>query len=291
MTSMFENPRSLRISGAAVLTTGVAAMLLLAPGVVYGQNWQTMSNARKYSNETAMKVDVGYAAGKLNISPASEGSLFRANLKYDADIFKHPVLAYSNGTLKVDMSEGSVKGRNMKAGRLDLELGTRAPIDLDLSFGAAEATVDLSGMPIRRAAFHTGASQTKLTISKLNPIVCEEIKLEVGAAEFQAIGLGNLNADRINVSGGVGSVTLDFSGSSKRDITSHIEMGLGELILRVPRGMAVKVTKQGLLASFDSEGLVKRGDAFFSENWKTASRHLTLDIDAAFGSIEVKWID
>jgi hypothetical protein len=179
----------------------------------------------------------------------------------------------------------------MKAGKLDVDLTDRIPLDLDVSFGAAEAALDLSGLMVRKATIHTGASDTRLIVTKQNPIACNSLELEVGAAKFEAIGLGNLNLSKLNVSGGVGQVVLDFSGGSRRDIDADISMGLGSLTLRVPRGTGLQVTKEGLLSSFDSQGLVKHGNSYVSENWKSAARHVTLDISAAFGSINVEWID
>jgi hypothetical protein len=280
-----------RRRSTAVLYALVAVGALAWYAPVSGQDWQTLSQSRKFGREDALKVDVEYGAGRLTIGPGTDASLYRADLRYDADVFKSPRMSYSNGALHVGLNDGNVKGRNLKAGRLDLQLGTRVPIDIDLKFGAAEAQLDLGGLLIRNAAIHTGASQTTLRVSRPNRIVCEALTLEVGAAKFEAIGLGNLNLEHLKVSGGVGEVTLDFSGAAKRDMTADIEMGLGSLVLRVPRGTGLKVTKDGLLASFDSEGMVKRGDSFYSENWKSAQRHLTVEIDAAFGSIRVEWLD
>jgi hypothetical protein len=283
---MFDATSSRRFLCASTL-----GLALVAPGALFGQDWQTMSQSRKHSNESALRVDLEYAAGKLSVTPGTEGSLYKADLKYDADIFKHPVLAYSNESLKIDLSEGTVHGKNMKGGRLGVELGTAVPLDLDITFGAVEATLDLSGMMVRRAQVHTGASQTKLMIARPNRIACEELKLEVGAASFEANGLSNLNCAKLNVQGGVGEVILDFSGKATRDMKADIQMGLGSLTLRVPRGVGLQVTKEGLLATFDSQGLVKRGNTYFSEDWKSAAQHITLNISAAFGSIDVKWID
>jgi hypothetical protein len=276
---------------AAVATLAALTALAAAPASAAAQDWQTLSQSRKYSGEKALRVDLEYAAGKLSVTPGTDATLYKADLRYDADIFRHPVLAYSNGSLKVDLSEGTVHGKNMKGGRLGVELGTAVPLDMDIKFGAVEATLDLSGMMIRNAQIHTGASQTKLVVSRPNRIDCDQLKLEVGAASFEAVGLSNLQCARLDVQGGVGEVVLDFSGKASRDIKADIQMGLGALTVRVPRGVGVQVTKDGLLASFDSQGLVKRGDAYFSENWKSAARHITLDINAAFGSIDVQWVD
>ena len=68
-------------------------------------------------------------------------------------------------------------------------------------------------------------------------------------------------------------------------------MGLGSLTLKLPRGLGVQIRKNGFLASFDSQGLVKRGDAYFSEDWEDAERRLTVNVDAALGSIKMAWVN
>ena len=39
-----------------------------------------------------------------------------------------------------------------------------------------------------------------------------------------------------------------------------------------------------------SEGLVKRCEAYYSTNWDNARRRVTVDVNAAFGSIKELWI-
>jgi hypothetical protein len=68
-------------------------------------------------------------------------------------------------------------------------------------------------------------------------------------------------------------------------------MGLGQLTLLVPRGLGVQVRKDGFLASFDSEGLVKRGNVYYSENFEKAGNRVFFNIDAAFGAIRIVWVE
>ena len=75
------------------------------------------------------------------------------------------------------------------------------------------------------------------------------------------------------------------------DASVDIDMGLGSLSLRVPRGLGVAVTKKGVLASFDSQELIKRGNTFYSDNWDKASNRVTFTIDAALGSIRMVWVE
>jgi hypothetical protein len=269
------------------LTLGTLALL---PAASSAQNWQSIGFSRQRSAEQILRVDVEYGAGRFVVTPGAAAMLYRGRMRYDADVFE-PDVDYGNGRLRISMEGGSLKGRNFKAGLLELALGTEVPLDLDLKFGAAEANLDLGGMRVTNAKISTGASRTELRVSRANPALCRMLQLEVGAASFEARNLGNLNTERLSVSGGMGEVVLDFSGEWRSDMMANISMGLGSLTLRVPRGVGVRVQKSGILASFDSQGLVKQGDQFYSQNWEQAAHKLTIHIDAALGSIRVAWID
>jgi len=163
-------------------------------------------------------------------------------------------------------------------------------MDLDLEFGAVQGDLDLGGLSLTRLELSTGASESTVDISEGNPLEMERASFEVGAADFTARHLGNLNAERIEVDAGVGEVTLWFNGEWRRDARVHVKMGLGALELRFPEGLGVKLTKNSFLTSLDSEGLVKRGDAYYSLDWDRADRQVTVDLDAAFGSVKVVWV-
>ncbi|MBR9990420.1 MAG: hypothetical protein KFH98_11735 [Gemmatimonadetes bacterium] len=277
---------AVRIAIAATMT----ALALLAPRPVQGQDWHTTSYSRQAANEANLRVNVEYGAGKLNIAPADAGTLYRASLRYDANSFT-PKVSYSSGRVRFGMEGNHVRGRNLEEGRLDLRISPDVPVDLDLAFGAADATIELGGVRLRNATVKTGASRTVLQVSSPNAEQCQRLSIEVGAARFEAKGLGNLNTPRIHVKGGVGEVILDFTGTWQQDMSADVEVGLGSVTLRMPTGLGVRIVRKGLLASFDSQGLTKRGDAYFSEDWDTAEHKLSLNLEAALGAIRVEWVD
>lgn len=270
---------------------GIALAATFALGTrAEAQDWRTITSLRQFKNEGALNVDVEYGAGRLFITPAAANALYKATLRYDARAFR-PVAQYQDGKLRVGIEGGSIKGRNMKSGRLDLALSTRLPLDLDLKFGAVQANMELGGMKIRSAHIQTGASETDIAVNKPNSEKCTLLKIEVGAADFHAAGLGNLSCEMVDVDGGVGDVVLDFNGAQRGNVNIDVDMGLGSLTLRVPRGLGVQVTKTGFLASFDSQGLVKRGNVYYSENWDKAGIRAYFNIDAAFGAVKVVWVE
>lgn len=277
-------------STARVVVAALGMLMLLTPLTAHAQDWRTVTSSRQRSSENTMRVDVEYAAGELKISRAPRGTLYRSTLRYDADVFK-PKLDYADGRLRVGVEGNNVRGRNLKSGLLDLRLTPDVPLDMELKFGAVEANVDLGGLRIRNAQISTGASSTRLTVSERNVETCDLLEIKVGAAKFEGQKLGNLNAARMRVEGGVGEVSLDFTGTRRSSTEVEITMGLGSLVLRVPRGVGMRVEKGGLLATFDSQGLTKRGDLFYSEDYDGAATRINFKIDAALGSIRVVWVD
>ncbi|MGH7577804.1 MAG: hypothetical protein ACREM1_22125 [Longimicrobiales bacterium] len=278
--------------GSARLARSAAVLgLVVSAAPAAAQDWRTVSSARQAAGEERLNVHVEYGAGRLSIAPGEGDLLYHANIYYDADVFE-PITSYADGRLRLGVEGGNrVRGGHLESGRLELRLGPSVPLDLDLRFGASEADLELGGLPVRGAAIKTGASKTELRVSQPNPEVCESISIEVGAATFQAMHLGNLNAEQMSLKGGVGEVTLDFTGEWRTDLTADIDMGLGALNLRVPNGLGVSIRRSGFLAGFDSQGLIKRGDVYFSENWEEAQHRLTVNLDATLGSIRVTWVE
>ncbi len=277
-----------QMSKAWALVIAAGAVLAAAPTAA--QDWKTIHIRKQFTGQDLLRVSVEYGAGQLSISPGPANTLFSGLLRYDGSTFK-PLNEYDDGHLRIGIQGGSIKGRNMKAGKLDLTLSPSVPLDLQLKFGAAQADLELGGLRVKSLSIQTGASETNVRVSKPNREACSSASFEVGAASFHATGLGNLNCQDFRVAGGVGEVVLDFSGEFRNDINADVDMGLGSLVLRVPRGLGVSVRKSGVLASFDSQGLVKRGNVYYSENFEKAEHKLTIQIDAALGSIKVQWVD
>lgn len=270
----------------ALLTAIVASLL---PGALVAQEWESLSMRRAFNGERALSVDVEYGAGTLTVGPGQPGTLYRAALRFDAEAFE-PETSYENGRLHIGIDDAEVRGRHVEGGTLTLELSPRVPLDLDLAFGAAEANIELGGLRIERLEVATGASVTELSFSQPNPIQAESVTFQVGAARFVATGLGNANTRMLSVEGGVGEVDLDFSGAWAADMHATVEMGLGKLTLRLPRGLGVHIEKDGLLAAIEAEGLIKQGNMYYTEGFQQAKRKLNVEIDAAFNAIQIVWV-
>lgn len=251
-----------------------------------------MNESRRVAGEERLDVHLAYGAGRLQLGPAEAGMLYRLELRYDEESWE-PRTEYDGGKLRVglDGRDRSINVKDGRSGHLELELSREVPLDLRMEFGAARADLDLSGLALTDLQLRTGASETVVESRAANPSVLRRAELEVGAADFTARGLGFLNAEEIDVSAGVGEVTLAFDGDWRRDARVEVHMGVGSLRLLFPRDLGIRLERSTFLTSFEAPGLIREGKAYLSENWDRAARRVTVEIDAAFGGIEVGWID
>jgi hypothetical protein len=271
----------------------IGGVLLVAAAAAPGecQSWRTVTMSRQLSGEAGIDVRVRFGVGRLNIQPGEPGTLYKMHLRYDEEAFE-PVAEYERGRLDLGVEGTRNKFRWKKDDRQEMELtlARGVPLNLDLEFGAVRADLDLGGLQMTGLKLQTGASESRVDISSLNPIRMAEATMEVGAADFHARNLGNLNAAGIEVDAGVGKVVLDFRGDWQGDAEVTVDMGLGALELHFPEGLGVRLEKDTFLTSLDSEGLVKRGDSYYSLDWEEAPHRVTVRVDAAFGSIDVVWV-
>jgi hypothetical protein len=235
---------------------------------------------------------VSFAAGTLDLRPGGPGQLYEMELRYRDDQFR-PLQEYRRGELELGLESrgGNINlGGSRDGNEMELLLGTDVPLELDIEFGAGEGTMDLGGLRLARLELAAGASETTVDVSAPNRERMEEATFEVGAAEFTALRLGNLNASRITLDAGVGDVTLDLSGGDARNTQVEVSMGLGALELRFPREVGVRIEKDSFLTSMDTPEMVKRDGVWYSGNWDEAERRVHVELDAAFGSVEVVWL-
>jgi len=270
-------------------TVALVAIALVQPAAA--QSWREVTSSRLLRGEEALDVRVTYGIGNFSLRPAPADVLYRTSVRYDEELFE-PRTEFDGRALRIGVEN---VGRDFRIGRhgggeMTVELTRSVPIQLGIEFGAGQAQIDLGGLELTDLDVRTGAAEATIDVSRPNPGTARRAVLHAGAADFTARRLGNLNARRIEVNAGVGDVTLDFTGDLRQDATVEIKVGLANLELRFPEGLGVKLERQTLLTSLDTQGLIKRDDAFYSLDWESAEHRLSVRVEAAFGNVDVRWV-
>ena len=277
----------------ALLVIALAAPLLAA-GAQSEPRWRSLDVSRQLRDTAPLRIKVQYGAGRVDVRGTDAALLYDMHLRYDeqraAPLHRYDpeqraaLLGLEPRTANARVASG---GRT-ESGELRLLLPRAVALDLDLEFGGAEATLDLGGLALQSVRLECGATDATLNFTAPNRAHMRELVVDVGAASFTALRLGNANADNIRVRGGMGAVDLDFSGSWQRDLSVVTRVGIGKTTLRVPEDVGVRLEIQRVAAGFDHAGMVKRGDAWYSRNWDTARRKLRIRAETVFGALELE---
>ncbi len=275
------------------LLPALPGLLLLAPSLLHASQARTATWSRQITDEERLRVRVEFGAGKLTLRPGAPSLLYHATYDFDERLVT-PELSYRDGRLEVGM-DGERNWRFRVSGEirnaLDLALSTGLPIDLEVDFGAGEAELDLSGIALHGLEVNTGASESRIRVDEPNPEPMSAASFNVGAADFSLRGLGNLNAKRVEINAGMGSVTLDLNGAWPADARLEVDMGLGALTIRIPEALGARIRLDNMLtANSGLDGFARDGREYHSPNWERADRKVEIEISAALGSVEIERI-
>jgi hypothetical protein len=255
--------------------------------------WRSVDLSRQLRDSSPQRIRVQYGAGQVDVRPALAPVLYDMHLRYD-ERRATPLHRYDadlrTTVLGVDsFGEGAhTAGGTKDFGELRIGLPSAVPLDLELDFGGTQAALELGGLALQSVRVECGATEATLSFSTPNRTHMREMDVGAGVASFTALHLGNANADLIRVNGGVGGVDLDFGGTWTRDLVVDTRIAIGQLTLRVPPGVGLRLDVHRVAATFEHQGLVKRDDAWYSDNWDTAPRKLRVRAETFFGSIDVQ---
>ena len=275
----------------------LALALALGAGSASAQSLRPFTTYRQHHGETRLQATLEYAAGVLRVAPGRSTELYRMDASYDGERFV-PTSDYdaARGQVLLGVRSAGDGGLRVVSGRhlrqaANVSLSPRVDLTLDITLGATDADMELGGLRVSEWSLRTGASQAMVRFSQPNGVRCRRGALTAGAAEVTLLGLGNARCDRIEFEGGMGKVLLDLGGTWTGNTAVSVKMAVGELTLRLPRRVGIRLMMDKFLASFDPAGLVARDGGFESPGYADATRRLDIAVTSAVGGVRVEWVN
>lgn len=232
---------------------------------------RTITTGRQFragrDTASALHLDVTYGSGALAIAPADPSWLYNVSLENPVSAQSQPLIAFDTISRVLRINSGRGDRVNVQFPRrphdsetsdLHIRLARGVPLDIGLAFGAGEGNVQLGGLSVRQLKIESGASQTSIGFNAPNPIPLETFSIEVGAAEFNATGLGNANIRHMTVQAGAGSVDLNFGGTWTSNVSLNVTAALGEVKIHVPRDIVIDRNNKVFLGAIEdnTEGVL-----------------------------------
>ena len=194
------------------LLTVVPALWLAACGVP-GQAGPVVTehHAVERGAATAANVVIDMSAGDLDVNPGGT-KLFEGDFAFNVPALK-PDVAYvvKGGTGDLKVSQGSSSGNVENKWRLSLDQTT--PLDLTITMGAGDATLELGRLNLRSLAIRLGAGDLKVDL-RGTPAKSYGVKVQAGAGDT-TIELPASVGISASTSGLIGDSNVD--GLEKRD--------------------------------------------------------------------------
>jgi hypothetical protein len=239
---------------------------------------------------TPLRVDVSYGAGSLTVAPGNDPWLYDVRIDYlarhntpavsfDSTAHSLTVSGSTRDDIKVDM--GDHKNHATEDARVTLSHSV--PLDIHLAFGGGNVTADLGGLKVQRLNLETGGAEAELRFRTPDPVPLEELNLKVGAAGFEATGLGNAHVRRMTVQALAGDVNLDFGGQWTGDANVDVTAAVGAVHIHVPQNVAVDLDHSSKMIVGDSENNTGAATALTPGG---PIYHLRVHSTATLGSIE-----
>jgi len=273
----------------------VALALVLVVAPVSAQQIRNFEYARPLGAERRLHAVIEFAAGRLVVRPAARERLYGLSLEYDADRFR-PIGRYDAKAGEVHLGVAGTGSGGIRVDRrralpqeARIELAAGVDLSLDASIGAAESTLDLGGLRLSGIELKTGASRTTINFATPTTGSCRTASITSGAGELAVTNAGNSGCRSWRFDGGIGEVKLDLGGAWPADARVTLNMALGGVTLSAPRDLGLRVRVSGFLADFDAEGFDKDGKTYTSTNYRSAKRHIDVEVSSALGGVTVVW--
>jgi hypothetical protein len=122
---------------------------------------------------------------------------------------------------------------------------------------------------------------------RLNNDVPMDLKVDLGAGQSN-IDLRGLNLGKLDLNTGAGHVIVDLTGDWQRDVTTTINAGVGNLTVRLPKGVGVRVDIDRGIGTVNAEGLRRDSDAYVNDAFGQTAVTMRVLVSAGVGAITLQ---
>ncbi len=249
---------------------------------------QTETQTIERGDATEVRVDVDMGMGELNLGGGAQ-SLLEADFAYNVPDWK-PELTYEesdgSGRLHIDQPNDNIGGipDDDITYRWTLNFSNETPLDMNVTMGAGKSTLDFSQLTLSDLHVQTGAGDVSLVVGaqQLN-----RASIETGLGETN-VQFGGGRLDDLTFKMGAGSVVIDLRGAWESDLNATIGGGLGDLTLKLPRDVGVRVQAEAGLGEVNANGFRIQNGAYVNDAYEESDVTLDINIDTGVGTVTLE---
>ena len=276
------------------------AVALLNPALIQAQGrepqqgMEDLQDTFKLNKHEPAQIRVEVDAGEVRVAKGNSSDEVRVGLHYDKTLYHHTFrFSESRNTLDItfDRQKWFDRDGDQEAAELALELPTEAELHLDYKIKAGKIDMQLGGLKIADMAMETMAGEVNVDFKEPNRIDMANLDLNTKVGESKFIHLGNARFRDADINGGIGEMTIDFTGEMAKDAVARVDLDIGETAIILPReaGTKLSVSKFLFLSHFDLPYELRQdGRYYFTENYDRADQTFQLRVSSGLGECRVE---
>ena len=249
------------------------------------------------SSDTSLEVMLDVDAGEVFVERGGAARSGTILLRFTRGEFRHRIdFDEEKNRLKVDLKKRSWFGKSSYDRNTRAKLEIALPQDVDMYFDAkvkaGEVLLEMGGLRLKEFCLDNLAGEVEVRFDDPNPIVMEMMDVNVKAGEMSFVSLGNARFEKADINGGVGELTVDFTGDLLDGSMAKVDLDIGEASIYVPDGIGIRMEIGGgfsFLSHKDIDGdFYKRGRVYYSEDYDEREERFALRITPGLGELNVE---
>jgi hypothetical protein len=260
----------------------------------YQQEVEKLDDKFKIRTDRDFRMRLDVDAGTVRLSRGQSDDQVVVHLLYTKKQFAH-VFRFNESANVLDIhfdKEGWFEyDNNRMEAELEIELPRRGTLRLDCKIKAGEVDMQLGGLRIADLGMKVMAGEVNLDFDEANGIEMETLELNTKIGESNFRHLGNARFRDAEINGGIGQMTIDFSGNMLKDAVARVDLDIGETVIILPAdtGAKLAVSKFLFLSQIDMPFDVRQeGRYYYTENYNEANRTLQLKISSGIGELRIE---
>jgi len=258
------------------------------PTVQVGE-MQDEQQAIPLAGAAAATVEVSFGAGRLETKAGTSDQLLSAHFRYNVERWK-PEVNFEDGVLTIEQggtrTEWGIPTGNTR-NEWELEFTPEIPLKMNFEIGAGDGELDFSGLQLAELDVKLGAGDFEVHFDEPNEAEMSRLTLDAGASKLEIAGIGYAGPERVKVQGGVGDITLDFTGPWSHSSEVDVTAGVGALTLRLPDDVGVQVELEGGLTSVEAPDLHRSGNTYVNDAFGKTEIELRIHVTAGVGNVRL----
>lgn len=268
-------------------------LLVAAPQSDDSRDTETLDKTFKVRTDRDLRFRLDVDAGEVRVSRGPSEDQAAVHLVYTKKLFRH--------TFHFNEQENYLEIRFDKDGwfdhddhmtaELEIELPRDATLRADCKIKAGEVDMQLGGLRLAEFAMTVTAGEVSIDFDQPNRVEMEALTLHTRIGESRFRHLGNARFRDANINGGIGEMTIDFSGAMLATAAAEVDLDIGETVIVLPHdaGAKLSVSKFLFLSQIDMPfDLRKDGRYYYTDNYGKSGQDFELRISSGIGELRIE---